>query len=134
MLNLVLRGDMTVGEAAETMQLSVRHTRRILAAYRKEGARAVIHGNRGRQPRHTIDEQQRAQVIRLARDTYADLNDSHLTEVLAEQEGIILSRSSVRRIRREAGLTNAEAGSHQHPNGASLSILLVRTIGTKGIY
>jgi transposase len=105
-LNLVLSGHMTVGEAAETMQLSVRHTRRILAAYRKEGARAVIHGNRGRQPRHTVPEEVRARVVELARATYPSFNDSHLAEQLDEVEGIRLSRSTVRRIRRAAGLSS----------------------------
>jgi transposase len=105
-LNQVLGGHMTVGAAAETMQLSVRHTRRILAAYRKEGAIAVVHGNRGRQPRHTIGEALRARVIALVQERYATFNDTHLTEVLVEREGIRLSRSSVRRIRREAGLAS----------------------------
>ncbi len=35
---------------------------------------------------------------------YAGCNDHHLAELLALREGIILSRKSVERIRREAGL------------------------------
>ena len=97
---------MTVGQAAESMNLSVRQTQRILAAFRKEGAAGVAHGNRGRQPVHAIEEQERARVQELARTTYRDCNDSHLTELLAEREGIVLSRSSVRRIRRDAGLAS----------------------------
>jgi hypothetical protein len=40
----------------------------------------------------------------LAKETYRDYNDCHFTEELAEKHGIQLSRSSVRRIRRQAKL------------------------------
>jgi transposase len=100
------RGHLTAAEAAALLQRSVRQVRRILAAYRKEGAAALVHGNRGRTPAHTIGDGVRAQVIELARTRYPDLNDTHLTEKLVEPEGIRLSRSTVRRIRREAGLAS----------------------------
>ena len=102
----VVGGRMTVGQAAESMNLSVRQTQRILAAFRKEGAAGVAHGNRGRQPVHTIEERNRARVVELASSIYRACNDRHLTELLAEREGIVLSRSSVRRIRRDAGLAS----------------------------
>ena len=37
---------MTTEQAATLMGVSTRHTRRILAAYRQEGAAAIAHGNR----------------------------------------------------------------------------------------
>ena len=40
----------------------------------------------------------------LAQTTYAGLNDTHLAEMLVEEEGIIISRSAVRRLRFAAGL------------------------------
>lgn len=41
---------MSAKQAAEALGISLRHTRRLLAAYRKEGAQALAHGNRGRKP------------------------------------------------------------------------------------
>ena len=99
----VERGRMTVRDAAESMNLSVRQTHRILAAFRKEGAAGVAHRNRGRQPEHTLGEEERARVAYLAGTRYQHFNDSHLAEMLAEHEGIRISRSSVRRIRRASG-------------------------------
>ena len=49
-LNRVLEGWMGVGEAAYILGLSERHTWRIIAAYRKHGAKALSHGNRGNRP------------------------------------------------------------------------------------
>jgi transposase len=103
-LNRVLVGDLTAAEAAAAMGRSVRQVRRMLAAYRKEGAAALTHGNRGRTPAHALDPALEARVIELARTTYAGCNDTHLSELLAEREGLVVSRHTVRRLRLAAGL------------------------------
>lgn len=54
-MNRMLVGDVTAADAADALGLSVRQVRRILAAYRKEGAAALAHGNRGRIPSHALD-------------------------------------------------------------------------------
>lgn len=54
-LNRVIGGQTTAKEAAELLDLSIRQVRRILAAYRKEGAAALAHGNRGRKPANATD-------------------------------------------------------------------------------
>ncbi len=102
--NRVQAGDLSVREAAELFQVSERHTRRMLAAYRKEGVAALAHGNRGRQPAHTIASQVREQVLSLARTRSTGANQSHLRDLLQEREGIVLSRATVRRMLLEGGL------------------------------
>ena len=97
-LNGVLEDKVTVAEAAGLMEVSERHTWRLLAAYRKEGPAAVAHGNRGRKPATTTCPATQQEVRELARGAYAGLNHTHLTEMLAEREGIRLSRSTMRRI------------------------------------
>ena len=103
-LNEVERGVMIPREAAEVLGLSPRQVRRILAAYRKEGAQALAHGNRGRKPSNTLDENLKKRVVELARLTYSGCNTQHFTELLAERENIALSRSSVRLILLAAGI------------------------------
>lgn len=103
-LNRVSDGHTTAKEGAELLGLSIRHVRRLLAGYRKEGAAALAHGNRGRKPVHAIDPQVRRGVIELATsDKYRGCNHQHFTELL-EAEGICVSRSSTRRILLGAGL------------------------------
>lgn len=46
-LNSLLAEHMTLEQAATLMGISERQTRRILAAYREEGAVALAHGHRG---------------------------------------------------------------------------------------
>lgn len=101
-LNRVLEGALTGVEAAEQLGLSERQLRRVLAAYRVRGAAAVPHRNRGRPPAHTTAPAVRARVVELSRTTYAGTNDSHFRDLLEEHEAIVLSVSTVRRIRRAA--------------------------------
>lgn len=106
LLNLVIEGQLGVVEAANFMGLSERHTWRLLSAYRKEGAGALSHGNRGRWPSNRTFETTRELVISLAMTCYAGFNHTHLTELLMEREGITLTRSTVRRILTAAGLAS----------------------------
>ena len=103
-LNRVLQKGLNMAEASRLLGVSERHGWRLLAAYRREGAAALAHGNRGRKPVHTIGEEIKAQVRSLVEGKYVGFNHSHLTEKLCEPEGIALSRSTVRRILNEAGL------------------------------
>jgi len=103
-LNEVETGKMTSREAAELLGLSLRHVRRIIVAYRKEGAQALAHGNRGRKPHNTLDENLKRRIAEMAQSTYAGCNTQHFTELLSERENVTLSRSSVRLILLEAGI------------------------------
>lgn len=111
-LNLVLEGAMEVGDAAHVLGLSERHMWRILAQYRRHGAKALAHGNRGRRPVNATTEKIRLQVIELARTRYAGFNFTHLTESLAERENLVLARSTLRSILVGAGLSSPR---HRRP-------------------
>ena len=114
-LNTVLEHHLSIRQAAEIMGISERHTKRLLAAYRKHGAAALAHGNRGRRPHNAVPEAAAAAVVTLASDGYAGANHSHLTELLREREGIDLSRPTVRRILVRAGMGSPRSRrSQQH--------------------
>jgi transposase len=92
------------------MGVSERHGWRILAAYRKEGAAALAHGNRGRTPINAIPLALCQQVVALAKERYYGVNHTHLAELLGEQEGITLSRSTLRRLLTRAGMPSPRRG------------------------
>ena len=95
---------MSIAQAAELLGVSERHARRLLAAYRKDGAAALAHGNRGRRPHNAIPAAEAAVVVELATQRYEGANHTHFTELLREREGIDLSRPTVRRILTRAGI------------------------------
>lgn len=96
-------GRMIGREAAEVLGLSLRQVRRLIAAYQREGVAGLAHGNRGRPSSRTTPEEVQSRILELARSDYQDYNDTHFTEKLAEQHGIRVSRSTVRRLRRSIG-------------------------------
>jgi len=96
--------DLAIEEAAELLGVSVRHAWRLRRRFLAEGAAALVHGNRGRPSPRRIDAALRARVVELAgKDGYRGANDTFLAELLAEHEGIDLSRPSLGRILRAAG-------------------------------
>lgn len=100
----VERREITAAQAGEVMGLSVRQVRRLLARYRQDGPAALVHGNRGRQPYHTLAPSVRTQILEMAQSKYVGFNHSHLTEKLQEVEEMAVSRSTVRRILVNSGI------------------------------
>ena len=102
-LNSLMAEQIALDQAAELTGVSPRHTRRILAAYRKKGAASLARGHRGRKA-NAIPEATRSRVVHLARTVYAGANHTHLSELLSEREGI--GRTTLRRILVNAGLSS----------------------------
>jgi transposase len=101
----IAAGELTVGEAAKVLGLSRRQVQRIRRRVEKRGKDGVVHGNRGRSSGRRTPERIAKKVVALARTKYRGFNDQHLCECLAEEEQMELSRSTVRRILRAAGVT-----------------------------
>jgi transposase len=100
----LLEGRLTAPDAARLLGVSTRHVRRLLRKVAQHGPAALAHGNRGRPSPRRLDEPTRARVLALARTTYAGVNDCQLTELLAERDALHVSRASVQRLLRAAGL------------------------------
>ena len=105
-MNSLLVEHMTLDQAATLMGVSPRHTRRILADYRKNGAASLAHGHRGRKPANAIPEATRSRVVHLARTVYEGANHTHLSELLSERVGLDMGRTTLRRILVNAGLSS----------------------------
>jgi len=102
-MKMVEVGKITLKEASEKMGVSYRQAQRIGSAIRDRGMKALFHGNRGRPSERRLPGKLCQRVLELARGLYGEFNDTHLTEVLSEREGIVLSRETVRRLRRGVG-------------------------------
>ena len=105
-LNSLLAEQIALDQAAELMGVSPCHTRRILTAYREEGAAAVAHGHRRRRPANAKPAAVIVDVVHLASARYEGANHTHLSGLLAEREGIDIGRSTLRRILVNAGLSS----------------------------
>lgn len=74
-LNRVLGGQWTGGDAAMALGLSIRQVRRLKGAYEREGIGALVHGNRGRRLLTGAFGGQSDTVLSATRSTIADATD-----------------------------------------------------------
>nr|WP_304459737.1 ISNCY family transposase [Alicyclobacillus sendaiensis] len=113
-ISKLIDGHLSVAQAAEYLQLSIRQVLRIKKRVLEEGEAGVIHKNRGRQPSHTLPQSLKQKIVALYQsDDYRGCNDTHFTELLAQRENIYVSTSTVRRILRAAGISAAR--KHRAP-------------------
>ena len=99
-----IKGELACARAAVLLCLSVRQVKRLKKRMREEGEAALAHANRGRPSPRRLADDAAAQIVQLARGTYAGFNDHHLCEKLVEREGFSLSRESLRRLLRKNGI------------------------------
>jgi len=76
---------------------------RLKARYREAGVRGLVHRLRGPPSPRAGDVERRDRVCALVHTTSRDLNDCHATGKHREVEGLVVSRSTVRRLRRGRG-------------------------------
>ena len=105
-LNRLASGALINAEAARLLGISKRQLQRLHKAFTEQGVSGLVHGNRGRPAHNAIEAGIAARVVELASRKYQGFNQQHLTEMLAESEGIKLSRPTVRRILLQAGISS----------------------------
>jgi transposase len=104
LLQMVLDGKSTLKDAGKRMGVSYRHAKRLKKRFITEGAKGLVHRNRGRPSPKALNRQLTERIIELSQDKYTNFNDTHFTEKLREIEGISVGRDTVRRLRRTNGI------------------------------
>ena len=103
-VQLTIEGRESVGRGAKLLGISARQMKRLRRKIRMGGVAGLVHGNRGKPAWNKTGLEKLHKVIELARGRYQGLNDTHFTEKLKEKEKINLSRPTVRRALRAAGI------------------------------
>jgi hypothetical protein len=84
--------------AAVELGCTVRHINRMIKGYEENGKEFFVHGNKGRKPAHTLEDETRKNVLDLYRTKYEDANFTHYSELLEEYENIKISPSTIHSI------------------------------------
>jgi len=109
-LRLVLEHRLTGAQAATALRLTERHVWWLVARLRQDGRSALVHGNRGRPSGRRLPGATQRQILTLARGPYAGLNTTHLTEKLQAEHGLAVSRATIHRLLRAAGVARPAIG------------------------
>ena len=94
--------------AAEVLGISIRQVKRLLRAYRREGAAGLVSKQRGQPSHHQLGGETVGQALDLLKGSYADFGPTLAHEKLVERHGMGLSLGSVRKIMIEEGLWKAK--------------------------
>lgn len=89
--------ELTVAEAAESLDLSQRQLYRILKRYRAQGEAGLCHRMRGRKSNKAFAGELRTKTIRLYREQYSDYGPTLFVEKLAEHHDVSVSRQTATR-------------------------------------
>lgn len=89
-----INGTMTVKDAANRLKFSERYIKKLKARYRNLGASSMLHGNCGKQPKHTIDANIKSKILDIYRlPQFEECNFHHFKEILEELYDIKISYS-----------------------------------------
>lgn len=103
-LSRVRDNGMSLKEAAEVLSLSYRQTKRIYHRFMLEGAAGLVNKSRGRPSNKGFPPEFRTAVTARYRERYEGFGPTLAAEKLAEDDGLLLSRETLRRWLYEAGL------------------------------
>jgi transposase len=93
-------GRIRVEQAGRILGRTPRSVYRMIAKVREKGPEGILHGNRNRVSPKRIPDSVRKKLVGLALEKYRDINDTHLCEILARAEGIVMGRETLRGILR----------------------------------
>ena len=98
----------TQAQAANELDVSVRHVRRQVRALKARGDKVVIHGLRGRASQRKLPEAKREQIVAiLSREVYRGFGPTLASEYLRDKHGVKMGREALRQIMIGAGLWRA---------------------------
>ena len=91
-------------EAAERLGVGARQLKRLVRAWRLNGDGGLINRQRGRVPNNALPVATRERLERLLREQYPDFGPTLAAEKLAERDGLVVSRETVRQAQTRLGL------------------------------
>lgn len=108
---------LTQADAARRLALSVRQIKRLVRAWRGEGAAGVVSRRRGRPSNRRIPEVEKNRFVALVREHYADFGPTLAAEYLGADHGFGYSAETLRGWMVEAGLWRPRPGrrTRAHP-------------------
>lgn len=103
-MHKVLDRQLTQAKAGEVLGISERQVRRLVKRVREQGAKGLVHGNRGRASPHKMPKEREARIGLIVEERYRDFGPTLASEKLSERHGIKIGREKLRQIMIAKGL------------------------------
>ena len=106
-LEQVVKGEMNLKEAAQALGYSMRTAFRHIKRYRRAGETGLVHGLSGRPSNRSKPKEIRERAVSLFGQKGEGVSISSFVQILRDEEGIKVSRESMRQWLIDAGLWEA---------------------------
>ena len=104
-----INGTMTIKVAADRLNFSERYVKKLKARYKKYGASSMMHGNCGKQPKHTISADIKSKIWEIWNiPELEECNFTHFQEILEEDYNIKISYTALSNFLKAKGLKAQE--------------------------
>ena len=103
-LHEVKNGHLTQRGAAEQLGVTDRWVRKLLERVKQEGDVGIVHRLRGKESNRRLPEGVRRQVVKLVKAKYRDFGPTLACEYLARDDGVEVSKETLRQMLMAAGL------------------------------
>lgn len=95
-LDKLKNGELSQMGAAKILQITDRQVRNQLTRYKKEGAKGLLHRNRGKQSKLKWNAKEKLFVLELLASRYKGFGPTFATEKLREEYNIVISKETLR--------------------------------------
>jgi transposase len=106
--------QLTQAEAALQLGIGIRQVKRLVRAYRTQGAAGLISGHRGKHPNNAIADAIRQQALVLVQERYSDFSPTFAHEKLVELHDLHFSVETLRKWMMAEGLWKAKSRKQAH--------------------
>lgn len=106
----VIRKELKGVEAAKLLKLSSRQVKRLKVAVKQQGAKGLIHGNRGKPSNRRVPESEREKIVKILKNKYSDFKPTHASEKLCDIHNITRDPKTIRAIQIAEGLWKPRCG------------------------
>lgn len=103
-----VEGTLLQREAAERLGLGLRQFKRLVQAWRRAGDKGLVNRQRGRTSNNALPASTLVRIEALLREHYSDFGPTLAAEKLAERDGIVVCRETVRQVQIRLGLHRAK--------------------------
>lgn len=112
-----INGTMTIKVAADRLNFSERYVKKLKARYKKNGASSMMHGNCGKQPKHTIDANIKSKIWDIwIQPEFEECNFTHFQEILLEDYGIKISYTPLCKLLKSKGAKSPRKHKKSKPH------------------
>jgi transposase len=94
----VINKKLSQVDASKVLNLSYRHTNRLVNKVRKAGIETLAHGNRGKESKRKIPKEKEQKILNLYQEKYPDFKPTFACEKLLENHQIKISNEKLRQI------------------------------------